>query len=136
MIDDVGRAYRPDVQDLARIITDTTGSTLSTPDVFTLARTILDRYQAPAPKRPRFVVEASDKFAVETILYYLNVCGRHGLTDQAGQVARAIDEIRAWQRAHPDDVHFPDHPHQPWQPPADAHAVAGPELVHLPQPDS
>mgnify|MGYP001613325507 CR=1 FL=1 len=103
------------VHDLARIITDTVGGVLSMAGAFATAQAILNRYQWPT-KRPRFPIEASDQFAVETILFYLDCCRRHGADGQAGQVVLALAEIRAWQHDHPGEVHIPDHIHQPWQP--------------------
>lgn len=106
-----------DIRRLADIIAEADAAGIRH-GAWTLARYIADRWP-PAPTCPQFTIKATDELAVETVLHYLVTCTRRHLTDQAGQVTLALAEIRDWQHDHPDRVHVPDHPHRPWQPPAD-----------------
>lgn len=62
---------------------------------------------------PVFVIKAKDALAVDAIEAYRRDCIRHGLTEQAQEVNLALEEIKAWRRAHPDEVKLPDHKHVP-----------------------
>lgn len=62
---------------------------------------------------PVFTIRAQDALAFRVVDYYRCVCLAEGLIDQAAQVQRALDEIGAWQAAHPDRVAMPDHEHMP-----------------------
>lgn len=65
---------------------------------------------------PVFVIKAKDTLAIEAIQAYRTLCLRQGLADMAAQVDLALDEIAAWQAAHPDDVRLPSHRHVPVPP--------------------
>lgn len=62
---------------------------------------------------PVFVIKARDDLAVATIEVYAGLCTAAGLDDQREQVDRALDEIRAWRAANPDECRLPDHTHMP-----------------------
>jgi hypothetical protein len=61
---------------------------------------------------PVFVLKAKDKLATSAIRAYHASCLRAGLTHQAKEVMKAHQEIRDWQRAHPDEMKLPDHDHR------------------------
>lgn len=67
----------------------------------------------PDDPMPFFVIKAKDRLALDAVRAYRNLCAAAGLDDQAFEVDEAINEIRAWQRRHPDEVRLPDHPHVP-----------------------
>lgn len=62
---------------------------------------------------PVFVIKGQDRLAADAVSAYYTLCLAQGLTDQAGQVADAVREIRDWQDRHPDLVKAPDHEHVP-----------------------
>lgn len=66
----------------------------------------------PDPE-PRFTIRSKDQLAVDTVNYYRHLCVQRGLTEQAGQVGLAREEISGWQRRHPDRVQLPGHVHVP-----------------------
>lgn len=66
---------------------------------------------------PVFVVRGKDNLAVAMVNHYLDLCIRHGLTAQAGEVAPAVEEIRRWRQRNRDKVQWPDHQHVPVTPP-------------------
>ena len=62
---------------------------------------------------PVFPLLAKDVLAPGTIDYYRRECDRHGLPEQAAQVAAAYWEAAAWQERHPELCKLPDHQHVP-----------------------
>jgi hypothetical protein len=67
--------------------------------------------------RPYFVIKCTDELAQPIIRQYELLAGGAGSGErgraQAAQVRLAYAELRGWQRAHPGEVHFPDHEHVP-----------------------
>lgn len=62
---------------------------------------------------PVFTIKAQDQLAVVAVEHYRHLCEINGLTDQAAEVEKAIDEIEQWQHRHTDRVKRPDHQHMP-----------------------
>jgi hypothetical protein len=62
---------------------------------------------------PVFVIKGTDRIAPAAVEAYHDLCIELGLSDQAGQVWHAAEEIRRWQARHPDRIKKPDHPHVP-----------------------
>jgi hypothetical protein len=62
---------------------------------------------------PVFVIKAKDRLAAAAVEGYQRMCENAGLTEQASEVAKAVQEIRTWQQRHPERLQFPDHPHVP-----------------------
>ncbi len=62
---------------------------------------------------PVFTIKAKDALAVEAVAAYRDLCTKYGLFEQANQVQLALEEIRAWQQDHEDDLRLPDHVHVP-----------------------
>lgn len=62
---------------------------------------------------PVFVIKAKDRLAVAAVQGYRERCLEAGLDHQADEVAKALDEIRDWQRRNPGLVQAPDHDHVP-----------------------
>lgn len=79
---------------------------------------------------PVFVIKARDDLAVATIEFYAGLCTAAGLDEQREQVGRALDEIRAWRAANPDECRLPDHDHVPAGQPG-----SGPEGRHKNEPE-
>lgn len=64
-------------------------------------------------KMPVFVIKAKDELAIATLLNYREHCRFHGLHSQAGEVDKAIKEMRSWQDRNPHAIKMPDHKHVP-----------------------
>lgn len=62
---------------------------------------------------PVFVLKGKDALAPGIIDAYRRECIRHGLDDQAEQVASAFREMADWQARNWTLVKLPDHPHVP-----------------------
>lgn len=60
---------------------------------------------------PVFVIKAKDRLADAAVYAYYKACVQHGLTEQAREVAKALEEICAWQERNPDRIKMPDHKH-------------------------
>lgn len=60
---------------------------------------------------PVFTIKAKDLLATEAVQAYRALCTKYDLSEQAVQVQLALDEIRAWQRDHNDQVRIPHHRH-------------------------
>jgi hypothetical protein len=67
---------------------------------------------------PRFVFRAQDAFAVHGIETYRDALEAAGLTAQAHETTKAIDEFRDWQITYPRQLKTPDHTHVPAPPEA------------------
>lgn len=65
---------------------------------------------------PVFTIRARDLLAYDVVYFYGLQCRWKSLHHQAEQVRRALDEIAAWQRRHPDLIKAPDHDHVPASP--------------------
>jgi hypothetical protein len=57
---------------------------------------------------PCVVFRAQDALALEALTYYEQICIGHGARRNAKAVAEAIQQIAAWQAAHPDRIKLPD----------------------------
>lgn len=68
---------------------------------------------------PVFVIKAKDNLAFHAIDYYALLCRKAGLANQAAEVEKALEEMRAWRIAHPDQINDPDHRHVPVEEMAD-----------------
>jgi hypothetical protein len=62
---------------------------------------------------PVFTIKGQDRLALETIEAYWVLCKRLGLHQQADEVSKALDEMRAWQNRNPGRMKLPDHEHRP-----------------------
>lgn len=82
-------------------------------------------YRVPEPPMPVFPILAKDLLAVDAVAAYQALCLKHGRAEQAAQVQLALDEMDAWQAAHPDLVKWPDHDHVPAAELAARHATSG-----------
>jgi heterodisulfide reductase subunit C len=60
---------------------------------------------------PVFAIKARDNLAVDTVIFYRDLCIRHGLREQAAEVHKAILEMVNWRAAHSDECKMPDHKH-------------------------
>lgn len=67
----------------------------------------------PLDLMPVFVIKGKDWLAPDAVDAYRRLCLDSGLPEQAVQVALAGEEIRGWQRRHPDRVRVPSHEHVP-----------------------
>lgn len=65
---------------------------------------------------PQFTIKAKDGLALAAIRAYRELCVRVGLTEQAVEVGKALDEMRAWRDRNPFAVKMPDHAHVPAAP--------------------
>lgn len=61
--------------------------------------------------RPRFIIQATDAFAIPTIRAHMRLCWEKKLFEQVDEETLALAEIIQWQRSHPDLVRLPDHKH-------------------------
>jgi hypothetical protein len=68
---------------------------------------------APEDPEPVFTIRGQDRFAVRAVGAYYDLCCEAGLMAQAGEVHRALEELRAWQDRHPERIKMPDHAHVP-----------------------
>jgi hypothetical protein len=68
--------------------------------------------QSETSPMPVFVIKARDALAIPTLCAYQRECVDHGLVEQADEVAKAITEVRNWQRANIDLTKLPDHLHR------------------------
>ena len=62
---------------------------------------------------PVFTIKAKDELAHEAVRAYRRLCVEHGLTDQAREVGKAMQEMRLWRERNPDLLQLPDHAHVP-----------------------
>jgi hypothetical protein len=60
---------------------------------------------------PVFTIKAKDNLAVKAVDAYRALCVEAGLTEQAGEVVKAIGEIIEWRLAHSALCKDPDHEH-------------------------
>lgn len=80
----------------------------------------LEKYDASiedGANRPYFVLKCTDQLATQAIREYERLCGAQipgpPGREQARQVRLAYEEMRAYQLAHREEVHYPDHEHVP-----------------------
>jgi len=62
---------------------------------------------------PVFTIQAKHRLAVRAVRAYRDFCLDAGLTAQAAQVQRAIDEMREWRHQNKELIKDPDHEHVP-----------------------
>lgn len=62
---------------------------------------------------PVFTIKAKDRLALDTIHHCYWLCEKAGLTEQAAEVRKAIDEMVGWRVRNHDAVQMPDHLHVP-----------------------
>lgn len=62
---------------------------------------------------PVFVIKASDRLALRAIYAYQNLCFQYGLSGQAAEVEKALEEMRLWRADHLDQIKMPSHVHVP-----------------------
>ena len=61
---------------------------------------------------PEFVLNATDRLALNTMAHYRRLCLSIGLVEQAHRVLMAEQEFADWQAANPNELKLPDHKHE------------------------
>ena len=62
---------------------------------------------------PKFVIEARDSLALETMALYSELCDSHGLAERSDQANRAYRQMAEWRVAHRDQCEDRDHAQPP-----------------------
>lgn len=62
---------------------------------------------------PVFTIKAKDALALDAVGHYEWLCRKAGLTEQAAEVRKAINEMDDWRVRNASAVQMPDHPHVP-----------------------
>jgi hypothetical protein len=92
---------------IADVIEEVQGSLQNAQDL------MMEKFFSETDPEPVFVFRAQDALVMSGITAYYSKCLIAGLKEHAAEVNKAMQEIREWQRRHPDRVKLPDHKHQP-----------------------
>lgn len=69
---------------------------------------VVDVYAKWDDEEPLFLIRGQDKLALETLFAYACLARAHHCTSVAIAVEQYMQDMREWQRQHPDRMKLPD----------------------------